>query len=216
MKSDFSEPFESRIYNPLKKAAKALLRIGFDITCVGEENIPENGGFVLAANHLSFFDPVMLVAFCPRTCHFMAKSDLFEKPFLGSLIKSMNAFPVKRGISDKRALSFAEKIINNGWVLGIFPEGTRSKDFRPQQAKNGVAYLARKTKADVLPVSIHRSKGEFFRPDVVIRFGEIIKNDKLGFENEYNPKQIRNAAKMIMDNICSLWKTDEKENENEN
>lgn len=217
MKKDRDAAFEEKTYRKLIKTARALLKIVFDIEVHGQENIPQNGGFILAANHMSFFDPVMLCAFCNRTCFFMAKSELFEKPFLGTFIRKMNAFPVKRGTSDKAALGFAEKIIKQGKVLGIFPEGKRTADFKPIKPKNGVAYLAKKAKADVLPVSIHRNKGEIFRPDVVIRFGELIDYESLGLEGEYKPQKIRSAAKLIMDSIAALWKTDEeKETQNEN
>ncbi|MCM1544843.1 MAG: 1-acyl-sn-glycerol-3-phosphate acyltransferase [Ruminococcus sp.] len=207
LKFDFSSPKEGGLYDRMKPAAKAALKLLFDLTCDGTENIPAQGGFIIAANHVHFFDPVMIIANCQRTCHFMAKSDLFSRPIFGSFLKAMNAFPVKRGTSDKNALEFAEKIINNGWVLGIFPEGTRSKSFAPQKAKNGVAYIARRTKADVLPVSIYRTPGKrSIRPKVSLRFGEIIPNEDFGFTEEYSSQQIRSAAKLIMERINELWK----------
>ncbi|MCM1364863.1 MAG: 1-acyl-sn-glycerol-3-phosphate acyltransferase [Faecalibacterium sp.] len=206
MKFDFSNPKETKFYDLMKPAAKAALKFRFDLNCDGIQNIPEEGGFIIAANHVHFFDAVMIVAYCPRTCHFMAKSDLFSKPVLGSFLKKMNSFPVKRGTSDKNALEFAEKIISNGWILGIFPEGTRSKTFVPQKAKNGVAYLAKKTGADVLPVSIYRTPNKkSLRPKVSLRFGEIIKNETFGFDEEYKSQQIRSAANLIMDKINALW-----------
>lgn len=217
MKKNRGAAFEEKTYRRLVKTARAFLKIAFDIEVHGRENIPQSGGFILASNHLSFFDPVMLCAFCERTCFFMAKSELFEKPFLGPFIRKMNAFPVKRGTSDKAALGFAERVIEQGKVLGIFPEGKRTEDFKPIKPKNGVAYLAKKARADVLPVSIHRNKGEIFRPDVVIRFGRPIAFESLGLDGEYKAHKIREAAKTIMDSIVELWEIDEKrKTQNEN
>ena len=206
MKFDFSQPKESKLYERLKPMAGAVIRLVFDVSCTGQENIPKNGGFIIAANHIHFSDPILIIANCARTCHFMAKSELFSKPVLGSLLSKMNVFPVKRGASDKLSLGFAQRIIDNGWALGIFPEGTRSKSLMPQRAKNGVAYIAKKTKADVLPVSIYRTPGQkSFRPKITLRFGELIKNEVLGLDEKYSQAQLRAAAALIMGKITELW-----------
>ena len=210
MEFDFSQPKETRLYERLKPVAKFLLNTIYNFDCHGKENIPDEGGFIIAANHIAYLDPVMIIANCKRTCHFMAKHDSFDHLFLGSFLKKMNVFPVRRGTSDKNALGFAEKIINNGWVLGIFPEGTRSKDLTPKEPKNGVAYIARKTRASVLPVSIHKDRKSGVRTRIVLRFGKMIDNSRFGFENDYKPSQIRNASKMIMDDIKALWQLDEE------
>ncbi len=217
MKFDFSVLKEPKLYDLMMPVAKAVLKVMYDINCSGTENVPESGGFIIASNHIHFFDPVMIAVNCPRTCHFMAKSDLFSKPIFGSFLKAMNAFPVKRGTSDKNALSFAKKLIDNGWVLGIFPEGTRSKSFIPQKAKNGCAYVAKRTGADVLPVSIYRTPGKkSIRPKITLRFGELIQNEVFGFSDEYQSSQIRAAAEYIMKKISELWSLEHLKEKTEN
>ena len=206
MKFDFSAPRESRLYNVFRPLAKGFISLRFCVTSFGEENIPEKGAFILAANHISALDPVMIISHCPRTLHFMAKDELFKNPVFASFLKKMNVFPVKRQTSDKRALEFAKRIISSGWVLGIFPEGSRIKDAIPKRAKNGVSYLAAKTKADVLPVSIYKAPGEKkLRPHITIRFGKIIKNSELGFSEEYSQQKIRESSEKIMSAITALW-----------
>ena len=206
MKFDFSAPRESRLYNVFRPLAKGFISLRFCVTSFGEENIPEKGAFILAANHISALDPVMIISHCPRTLHFMAKDELFKNPVFASFLKKMNVFPVKRQTSDKRALEFAKRIISSGWVLGIFPEGSRIKDASPKRAKNGVSYLAAKTKADVLPVSIYKAPGEKkLRPHITIRFGKIIKNSELGFSEEYSQQKIRESSEKIMSAITALW-----------
>ena len=206
MKFDFSAPRESRLYNVFRPLAKGFISLRFCVTSFGEENIPEKGAFILAANHISALDPVMIISHCPRTLHFMAKDELFKNPIFASFLKKMNVFPVKRQTSDKRALEFAKRIISSGWVLGIFPEGSRIKDASPKRAKNGVSYLAAKTKADVLPVSIYKAPGEKkLRPHITIRFGKLIKNSELGFSDEYSQQKIRESSEKIMSAITALW-----------
>ena len=91
-------------------------------------------------------------------------------------------------------------------MLGIFPEGSRIKDASPKRAKNGVSYLAAKTKADVLPVSIYKAPGgRKLRPQITIRFGKLIKNSELGFSEEYSQQKIRESSEKIMSAITALW-----------
>ena len=206
MKFDFSAPRESRLYNVFRPLAKGFISLRFCVNSFGEENIPEKGAFILAANHISALDPVMIISHCPRTLHFMAKDELFKNPVFASFLKKMNVFPVKRQTSDKRALEFAKRIISSGWALGIFPEGSRIKDASPKRAKNGVSYLAAKTKADVLPVSIYKAPGgRKLRPHITIRFGKLIKNSELGFSDEYSQQKIRESSEKIMSAITALW-----------
>lgn len=206
MKFDFSVPKESKLYNSFRPLAKALVSLKFRVRSFGEENIPKEGAFILAANHIGALDPVMIISRCPRTLHFMAKDELFKNRLFGSFLKNMNVFPVRRQTSDKRSLEFAKKIISCGWVLGIFPEGSRSKDAIPKKAKNGVSYLAAKTKADVLPVSIYKTpKDKSRRPKITIRFGKLIKNSELNLSENYSQHSIREASEKIMEKINSLW-----------
>lgn len=206
MNEKVHEPKRRITYYIIKPIARFLLFFVYNIRCKGRKNIPKKGGFILASNHISYTDPVILVSFCPRTCHFMAKSDLFKHPLLALFFRSMNAFPVKRGTSDNRSLVYAQKVLNSSWVLGIFPEGGTSKDKIPKRAKSGIAYLAKNTGADVLPVSIYRTPGKRqLRPKTTVRFGTVIKNEELGLTEEYSPKQLRAASQLIMNKIVALW-----------
>lgn len=206
LKFDFSAPKESRLYNFFRPLAKGFVSLAFCVKSFGEENIPKEGAFILAANHIGALDPVMIISRCPQTLHFMAKDELFKNRLFAFFLRKMNVFPVRRQTSDKRALEFAKHIISSGWVLGIFPEGARIKDAIPKKAKNGVSYLAAKTKADVLPVSIYKTPQEKkLRPKITIRFGKLIKNSELSLDGEYSQQKIREASEKIMDAIKELW-----------
>ncbi len=147
----------------------------------------------------------------------MAKSDIFEKKFFAEFFTRMNAFPVVRKSADRKALRYALEILDNDWVLGIFPEGRRVRDSEsvsPVDGLSGVGYLARASGADVLPCCLYRIPGDGkFRPKVVVIFGEVIKNFDLGFEGKNKSEEVKKASKIIMDEIKALWT---KANEGEN
>lgn len=206
---DFSKVREYKTYKILMPIAKIVVKLMYGVKYVGLENVPKNGGFILASNHVSFFDPVIIGSCGARTMHFMAKYELFQKPFLGTLFKHLNAFPVKRGSSDKRSVEYAIKIVEEQGVIGIFPEGTRSKDYKPSQGKAGVALIAKVTGADVLPVSVY-SAGEKLRPfktKVTVRFGKVIPNSELGMEKGTS-SELKNATRKIMGDITELWEAE--------
>lgn len=206
MKYNYEKVKEYKLYQVLRVVAMAYCKTFVKPVYIGQENIPETGGFIIACNHQSGQDPIVIGRGCKRTIHFMSKEELFEKDALARFLKHMNAFPIVRGAGDMTAIKYAEEIIKKGWILGIFPEGTRSKDFKPARGKSGVALIAKETKADVLPVSIYTSDEYKRGTKLTVRFGKIIKNEELGFsEGAYSAKELRAASKRIMGDITALW-----------
>lgn len=206
MKNKTYTPKNRILYYIMKPVLTVLLPIFYSVKCYGTENVPKNGKLILASNHISIVDPVMLLVKLPRTIHFMAKSEIFRRPFLNWFFRNMNAFPVKRGKSDGGALSYAISVLENPWVFGIFPEGGTSKDRMPKNARSGVAYIARTTKADVLPVSIYMTPGKRpLRPKVTIRIGQVIKHKDLGFTSASKASELKYASNLIMDRIVLMW-----------
>lgn len=205
MQFDFSKVKEYKLYQALRWVA-VLFCLRYKVTYIGRENIPQDGGFIIACNHQSGVDPIILGRGVKRTIHFMAKEELFENEALGIFIKHLNAFPVRRGQGDTTAVEFAEDIVRNGYVLGIFPEGTRSKDFKPARGKSGTALIAKMTGADVLPVSIYTSDRYKKGTRLTVRFGKLIKNEEFCFTEEpHSTKELKDATKRIMGDITSLW-----------
>lgn len=145
----------------------------------GLERLPSQGPAILAINHVSMLDPILVAAALPRPVHFMAKEELFRYPLLGWLLRWLHAFPVRRGQPDREAIARALSVLKAGGVVGIFPEGTRSLDGRLLPIQGGTAFLALKSGAAVFPVAIvgtHRAmpKGAWWprRACVQIRVGE--------------------------------------------
>lgn len=137
----------------------------FDIK--GLEHFPKTGGVLICSNHIDALDPPVVGITAPRPVHFMAKEELFQMPILKPLLPKLNAFPVKRGLSDREALRKALALLKNGDVMGLFPEGTRSTDGKLGKGFTGAGFFALKGDADVVPCAIIGPYKPFKRLKVV-------------------------------------------------
>ena len=197
---------DSKTYEKLRPVGKALENMLYKVEYVGTENIPEEGGFILASNHINALDPVAIgLGIEKRQLHFMGKKELFENPVAKCFLTKLNGFPIVRGSADTAALDYAIRVVKEGNILGIFPEGTRSKDYKPARAKSGVAMIAHQAKAPVLPVSIYTADNLKKHTKVTVRFGELIPYEKLGMSEDASREEIKECAKMVMGEIVKLW-----------
>ncbi len=197
----------SKLYERMRKYAPLLNKKMFKVDFVGLENVPAEGGFILASNHIHALDPAIIASGIKnRQLHFMGKKELFDKAIVGYLFKKVNGFPVARGTVDTKSLDYAARIVKEGHVLGIFPEGTRSKDFKPKNAKRGVSVIARAAKADILPVSVYTDDDYEKGTKLTVRIGKLIPFEKLGIGGDDCTKEsLTNAANYIMEEIVDLW-----------
>lgn len=203
---DYSKVEEHKIYDILRPLGKLVNRTQYKIKYVGTENIPAEGGFILASNHMCALDPLFIaIGMEKRQLHFMGKKELFENPMIKWFLSTVNGFPIVRGGADSEAMNYAIRIVKEGKILGIFPEGTRSKDHRPGKAKSGVAVIAKAAKSDILPVSIYSSDEMKKHTKLTIRFGEVIHFDELRLNDESTRTEIKDAASFVMDKITGLW-----------
>ncbi len=122
----------------------------------GEEYVPKTGGVIMVSNHQSYLDPLILGCACPRRpVRFMARDTLFKNPIFGALIRTIHAFPVKRGGADRQAWRAFETMVKDGELVSFFPEGTRSDDGKLQTANAGSGMLIHRCKdAFILPVRV--------------------------------------------------------------
>ena len=158
---------------PLGKGLfSVLLYPLYRIKVIGKENFPKKGGVLLCSNHIMNYDPPVVGITCPRPVHFMAKEELFNMPLLKSLLPRVHAFPIKRGMSDRKAFRNALSILKSGGVVGLFPEGTRSKTGELQEGLSGAGFFALKGEALVMPCAIIGPYKPFRRLKVV--YGEPI------------------------------------------
>lgn len=132
--------------------SRILSRFVFRVRVSGRENIPKSGGFILASNHISYFDPPLVGCWVPRAIYFFAKKELFEHKLFGAILRRVNALPVRRGTIDRQALEMAIEIVKRGHGLAFFPEGTRSKTGDLMAPKLGVGVIARQAECPIVPV----------------------------------------------------------------
>lgn len=141
-------------YSVIRTVGWLLLKIFWRMEVIGIENVPERGGVIIASNHVSYLDPIVLGASTKRKLHFMAKKEVFNNIFSSIFLKNLNAFPVDRKKIDILAFRKSISILEEGRVLGIFPEGTRSLNGELQELKLGVVKIAMKTGVPIIPVGI--------------------------------------------------------------
>jgi 1-acyl-sn-glycerol-3-phosphate acyltransferase len=130
----------------------------YGVELIGVEQIPATGPAILVANHESLFDPWILALATPRPIRYMAKSELWRYRTIGTVMESFGAFPVERGAGDAAAMSRAAQLLEQGQLLGLFPQGT-SKTHSPRRYHRGAARLALATGAPLLPVTLLGTHG---------------------------------------------------------
>ncbi|MDR1418583.1 MAG: 1-acyl-sn-glycerol-3-phosphate acyltransferase [Endomicrobium sp.] len=154
----------------------------------GVENIPKEGGAIIAPNHTSFFDPPLTGSAMKRPLYFMAKKELFDVPIFGWIIKRTNAFPVKRGVQDVNAMRHAFSLLKKWHLLLMFPEGTRSKDGKQGKAKAGPGMVACNAQVPLVPVKIENTNIMLKFKRIKIEYGEPI----------YPPKEFTKSDYVVM------------------
>ena len=132
---------------------KIVFTIKYKLDIHGNTRLPETP-LVICANHINLWDPILLAIIFDRPIRFMAKKELFENKILGFLLYKFGAFPVDRENVNVKTIKDAIKLVKNNEVLGIFPEGTRVKTVSEENMKTGVAMIASRADADVIPVFI--------------------------------------------------------------
>ena len=160
---------------------------------VGLENIPKSGGFIFASNHTSMFDPVVILTTTKRKIHFLAKAELFKFP-KSIIFKHLGLMPVYRNSLDKEALKDSINYLNNGEIVGIFPEGTRERGRGLLEFKFGAVKMSKETNTPIIPVGITGSYN-IFKNKLHFKFGKpiYVKGD-LEKENE----KLRNTIKDLI------------------
>ncbi|MBM3144735.1 MAG: 1-acyl-sn-glycerol-3-phosphate acyltransferase [Chloroflexi bacterium] len=182
----FPDPRDRKRYyfhaTPTRRVVKAILQFLYwfisDLEFIGPENLPKEGPVVLACNHVTNYDVVPMQLSIPRTLFYMAKEELHRNPIMDSILRKCGAFPVYRGAKDEWAKRHAEKVLEHGQVLGMFPEGTRSRGRGLKTAKTGVARIALKAHCPIVPMAVvgtHKMFENFpRRTKITVSIGEPI------------------------------------------
>jgi 1-acyl-sn-glycerol-3-phosphate acyltransferase len=191
-----------RIVRPL---GRPLLSVLFRVRQHDRELVPPQGGAVLAGNHRSYMDPIILWCVAPRFVHFMAKDELF-KGFFGWALPRLWAFPVNRAGADRAAIAQATAFLEAGDLVGIFPEGTRGTEEAMGGAHGGAAFIAIRAGVPLVPIAFVGTekvwpKGERFPKlrRVTVRYGRPIMPDD--FPPGSRREQVSLLTELIMQRI---------------
>ena len=190
---------------------KSLARILVSWKVKGTENVPLNGPLIVISNHVHAVDPILLSVSFPRWINFMAKRELFSRPFLSIILRWARVFPVHRQGARKgrrEALEHAKEMLSQGSVLGMFPEGKRNREGKLLTGKAGAAVIAAKMDIPLLPVGItgtDKLKGISWlwkRPKIVINIGQPFKLPST--DGRLSRSQMKLLTDFMMGEIAAL------------
>ena len=154
-----------------------IFKIIYRLEVHGKENIPKDNSYIIAANHLSNYDPPLVCSIMNRGVAYMAKKELFDNIFLRWWLDWLGAFAVDREKLGVSTIKTVKIIKETGWVLGIFPQGRRQLDGEISHITKGFVSLAKSTKCDILPVGIigtNEVKKIPFTGKIIVRIGKVI------------------------------------------
>ncbi len=181
-----------RVYDAARLVLRILFWIFLDCEIEGVEHFPQRGPVIVMINHISFLDPLIPVIFAPRRIWLMSKKENFDIPFISLLARFCGVYPIDRYNLDIRAMRRTIKLLNAGNAVLIAPEGTRSQTGELQHGHDGLAWIATRTSATIVPVGLsgcdlffHNLK-RLRRTQVRAVFGE-------PFKLSASPRRIRGA-----------------------
>lgn len=189
-----------------RTAATRPLTWLFHMKVTGADNWPAQGPALIASNHGSNFDPLLVGIAFPGIIRWMAKSELWKVPLLGRVINKLGAFPVRRGEADREAIREARRLLQQGAIIGMFPEGSRQRGGRLGEPQPGAGMLALEPGITVTPVRIRGSEGIIRgglprRPSISIAVGPPV---DLEIGDMSRGKAYREATRRIMEAIAAL------------
>ena len=187
---------EYKLYRFVRPIIKFLMKLLYRIEIVGSENIPLEEGVILAGNHKHNLDCMMLISSTKRTIRFLAKKELLDK--CGWLFKKMGIIPVDRKRKNKEALNEACSVLNNGGVIGIFPEGTfNDTEYITRPFKIGAVKMAHDTNSWIVPFAII-GKYKLFRKSIKVVYGKPYKLKK--------KSDLKKENNILMNKVIDLLK----------
>jgi len=201
------------LYWVIKIVLTPILRVFVRIRVEGKEHVPRSGPVILAANHRSFLDSIFIPLVIRRRVTFVAKAEYFDDKRVAWFFRGVGQIPIRRegGSASERALQSATEVLERGGVFGIYPEGTRTRDGKLHRGHTGVARLALRTGAPIVPVGligtdavqpIDSKLPRLFRP-VRIRFGEPLELDH--YKGRHDDRlALRDVTDEVMFEIAQL------------
>jgi 1-acyl-sn-glycerol-3-phosphate acyltransferase len=177
-----------------------LYRVFWRFRVCGAEHVPREGGLIVAANHVSYFDPPAVGCALPRPLTYMAKSELFKIPVFGPMIAQLGAYPIERGKGDIGAIKRSVAILREGRAIAMFPEGTRNFEGK-SGAQGGAALLATLAGVPIVPAYIGGTDGVARLAQITVTFGAPMMVQR---SQKASRDELAKLTGEIMDRIRSL------------
>lgn len=191
------------------RVLRLLLYFFADIEVQNSEKVRMSGAVMLAANHVSEYDAVVMQVVIARPLCFMGKAELFRNPIPAWVFNQLGLFPVKRGEFDRQSLLNARYVVQAGLALMIFPEGTRTFGNGMVEARSGTAHLAMRNHCDIMPIAISGAenilKKGFKRAQVKIVFGESITPGENETAQELTIRMMRAIALLLPEDYRGVY-----------
>lgn len=197
--------------NFLRVTMRFVFRTLGRVTLTGLENVPLGTAYMAAANHVSIYDPPVLLSFWPEILQGIGAIEVFDKPGQGELLRMWGVVPVHRGQYDRELLDAVLKMLRLGYAVMIAPEGGRSHVPGLRRAKPGIAYLLEETRVPVVPVGIVGTTDDFLkrglagkRPSLELRIGQPFTLPPLEGRGEERRQARQRNADLVMQHIAAL------------
>ncbi|MDD3839252.1 MAG: lysophospholipid acyltransferase family protein [Clostridia bacterium] len=187
-------------YKFAKIIVSVILKLMYNIEVQGLDNIPKKGPCIVFSNHISYLDPLVIGITLERQIFFMAKKELYKNPIMRFILNHLGAFPVSRGKGDIGAIKNSLKVLRRGDIFGIFPEGTRSKNKNLKKLEPGIALIALRSKAPLIPIYIKTDYKLFSK--VSVNIGKPINLD--GYKGKNQKEMLDDISQYILDQLMKL------------
>ncbi|MFN8385712.1 MAG: lysophospholipid acyltransferase family protein [Anaerolineales bacterium] len=212
MKDGYRVPLRYRILRRvMKPLARGIFHLLANVRITGKENIPYGKPYVVATNHVSMFDPPFIAAFWPEWLEIIGASNVFDKPFEGTILKMYGVIPVHRGEYDRALLTKIVHILKSGLPLLIAPEGGRSHVTAMRRAKPGIAYIVEQTGLPVLPTGLVGTTEDFFqrsfrrpKPILEMHIGKPIILPEIETKGTQRHEMRQHSADLVMSYVAGL------------
>jgi len=208
----YSVPLYNRIFRQVfRPIFRLIFHLLSDVKIIGRENIPQQGAYLIAINHISLFEPPLMLAFWPVAPEGAGAVEIWNRPGQAILVRLYGGIQVHRGEFDRQALNAIIEALKSGRPLLLAPEGRRSHTHGMQRALPGAAYIIEKTGVPVLPVGIVGTTDDFFsrairlqRPRIEMRIGKLINLPPVEGKGAVRREVLQAHADQIMLAIVSL------------